>query len=176
MTANKKILHLKNRTKLKGSYKNKYPLVYDSGATVTVVNDITLLSEVKDSNIEVTTAEGETSYAQAEGTLLITVNGLDIKLKEVLYIPEIKLNLISIKQFEDLGFDIDFRLSHVRITQCPCTNSCCKVLQKDDLYSGPVSGKYLMNKDSKQSKILTDAMAKLDISNTTPAKPSMEKN
>ena len=33
-----------------------------------------------------------------------------------------------------------------------------------------------MNKDSKQSKILTDAMAKLDISNTTPAKPSMEKN
>ena len=106
MTANKKILHLKNRTKLKGSYKNKYPLVYDSGATVTVVNDITLLSEVKDSNIEVTTAEGETSYAQAEGTLLITVNGLDIKLKEVLYIPEIKLNLISIKQFEDLGFSI----------------------------------------------------------------------
>lgn len=176
MIANKKILHLKNRTKLKGSYKNKYPLVYDSGATVTVVNDITLLSEVKDSNIEVTTAEGETSYAQAEGTLLITVNGLDIKLKEVLYIPEIKLNLISIKQFEDLGFSIlisDYHMFVLHNAHAPIV--VAKYCKKDDLYSGPVSGKYLMNKDSKQSKILTDAMAKLDISNTTPAKPSMEK-
>ena len=176
MTANKKILHLKNRTKLKGSYKNKYPLVYDSGATVTVVNDITLLSEVKDSNIEVTTAEGETSYAQAEGTLLITVNGLDIKLKEVLYIPEIKLNLISIKQFEDLGFSIlisDYHMFVLHNAHAPIV--VAKYCKKDDLYSGPVSGKYLMNKDSKQSKILTEAMAKLDISNTTPANPSMEK-
>lgn len=137
---------------------------------LTVVNDITLLSEVKDSNIEVTTAEGETSYAQAEGTLLITVNGLDIKLKEVLYIPEIKLNLISIKQFEDLGFSIlisDYHMFVLHNAHAPIV--VAKYCKKDDLYSGPVSGKYLMNKDSKQSKILTEAMAKLDISNTTPA-------
>ena len=47
-----------------------------------------------------------TSTAYALGTLTISVNGLNAKLDGVLYLPSIQLNLISIKQFEDLCYAI----------------------------------------------------------------------
>ena len=97
---------MKNHTKLSEQKKKTNLLVYDLGATVSVVNDKTLLNDIKESNIEIATAEGETSTAYALGTLTISVNGLNAKLDGVLYLPSIQLNLISIKQFEDLCYAI----------------------------------------------------------------------
>lgn len=153
---------MKNHTKLSEQKKKTNLLVYDLGATVSVVNDKTLLNDIKESNIEIATAEGETSTAYALGTLTISVNGLNAKLDGVLYLPSIQLNLISIKQFEDLCYAILISENLMFLVHSDHEPTViAKYSPKDDLYSGPRSGNFLKKNHNEQNQILLDTAKKL---------------
>ena len=95
----------KENSRLKGLRFNKY-LVYDTGATISVVNNKDILLNVKDATIEVSVADGATLEADCVGDLIIRVGIVSITLENTLYLPESSFNLVSLKQIEERGFNV----------------------------------------------------------------------
>ena len=64
---------------------------------------------VEETNEEVTIGDDSAHPVKGVGTCTIKLeSGMEIQLKDVLYVPEIKRNLISISALKDNGYKITF--------------------------------------------------------------------
>jgi len=81
----------------------------DSGATSHMSSDNLLLSNTLNHKEPINYANGRTSFSKSIGNVEGMINDEPIKLKEVLYIPDIKRNLISIAKMVRDGYTITFK-------------------------------------------------------------------
>lgn len=101
----------------------------------------------KGSDGRVITADGEVIEAGGSGTFEISVNGSSLKLHEVLYIPSIRMNLISLKQIE--GSDYSITISQYKMFIIDSERQpilIAKLSNENGLDVGPVEGE-LLNDD-----------------------------
>jgi hypothetical protein len=80
----------------------------DSGATHHMCNDVNLLSNLKPQQTEVVGSVKESNaQCNSAGEAFIQCNEL-IKLKDVLFVPDLNRNLISIKKMDEAGLKAVF--------------------------------------------------------------------
>lgn len=126
-----------NVMNFKGLRFNKY-LVYDTGATISVVNNKDILLNVKDATIEVSVADGATLEADCVGDLIIRVGIVSITLETTLYLPESSFNLVSLKQIEERGFNVLITKESVIVfNQNVAPTIIASRKKAADLYMGP---------------------------------------
>ena len=126
-----------NVMNFKGLRFNKY-LVYDTGATISVVNNKDILLNVKDATIEVSVADGATLEADCVGDLIIRVGIVSITLENTLYLPESSFNLVSLKQIEERGFNVLITKESVIVfNQNVAPTIIASRKNAADLYMGP---------------------------------------
>jgi hypothetical protein len=104
----------------------------DSGATSHMVNKRAVLTEYKTvSDMKVRTANGESLTVHGKGSLLV-VNHEDVlvKLKDVLFIPELTKNLLSVPSLDANGAHVSFQDGNAwsKRTGCPSSEKSVEVV------------------------------------------------
>lgn len=86
--------------------------IVDSGATTHLTNDKTLLTDCKETDIKILVAKDKACmYANVTGK----VKTKDVILNDVLYVPELTKNLLSVKAITERGGQIKFNENRVEI-------------------------------------------------------------
>ena len=83
----------------------------DSGASRHLTSYKEALSDLveKDTNLEITLGDNATYPVKGTGTVTLHLSqGQVIRLQDVLYVPDLKKNLVSISTMEDKGFKVAF--------------------------------------------------------------------
>lgn len=88
--------------------------VVDSGATSHMCSDKNLFSELNNAiNGKITVANGQVIDAIGEGKVKIVLDKgystMEVELTDVLWVPELDGNLVSVKKLVDNGFAVEFR-------------------------------------------------------------------
>ena len=86
--------------------------VLDSGATVSCVNDSTILMNMRESDMNLSTAKGNmdiTACGDIRGYIKLKEKHFPLLLADVCYIPTLRVNLISINDLMKCGFDVHFK-------------------------------------------------------------------
>jgi len=82
----------------------------DTGASSHMVRSKHFLMEIEPCNVPIQVGNGEKVIAKEKGTIKLQVDngdqGLTITLKNVLYVPELIINIISLTKVIDLGFEV----------------------------------------------------------------------
>eukprot|EP00963_Diacronema_lutheri_P012725 scaffold1936_cov325-Pavlova_lutheri.AAC.1 len=95
------------------------PWIIDSGASYHMTRDLGLLEQgTTDLRVsDIMTADGTVLSSRFKGTVHITApNGTNIRLLNVLFIPGLAHNLISVKAAMEAGADFQFSKGHYRIS------------------------------------------------------------
>ena len=82
--------------------------ILDSGATHHMKN-VNAFESIEFDNTKVMCADGKVLIAEGKGTLNGNLNGLNVKIENVLYLPSLKANLLSISKLSASGVDISFK-------------------------------------------------------------------
>ena len=82
------------------------PLHVDSGATVHLIRDLSLFSELRPASKDIVVANGQIISANQVGTVKLVVNGINIALQDAVYAPEAPCNLLSVPQIASLGHKV----------------------------------------------------------------------
>lgn len=106
----------KNKESARLARMNKWysDFVFDSGASSHVCNDKSKLSDFTDSDSrEIFLADGNSVTSEGVGSIVLTVyprseNPMKVTLHEVLFVPEMEENLISVHKLNEKGFDVLF--------------------------------------------------------------------
>ncbi len=90
----------------------------DSGVTTYVIRDLTKFTEMKHivGINSVSFVVGQSHKAHGKGTVVAAHNE-DIKLKNVLYVPGVKKNLISVRAIANMGYVVMFSPLSVGLCQ-----------------------------------------------------------
>ena len=80
----------------------------DSGATFHMTREFTSLTDPVPDSTTVTCAGGQILTASAKGTVNGTINGMEVKINDVYYFPEIKANLLSVNKMSKSRININF--------------------------------------------------------------------
>ena len=83
----------------------------DSGASRNLTCYKEALSDliVKDNNLEIILGDNSTYPTKGTGTVTLQLSqGQVLRLQDVLYVPDLKKNLVSISAMEDKGFKVAF--------------------------------------------------------------------
>lgn len=89
--------------------------IIDSGATCHIVNDKSFFSSFDENHREnVNVANGETVKAEGRGSGVVCVINDDkvesfIKLTDVLFVPSIESNLVSVRRLTEIGYELNFK-------------------------------------------------------------------
>ena len=88
---------------------NSFALV-DSGATHHAVNSLTRLTDCEfyPEPIQVTVANGSTMRAVAKGSITLHTGKHTLVISDVLYMPDLKYNILSVSAFTAKGFGVSF--------------------------------------------------------------------
>lgn len=106
-------MHIKS-SKVEGPPQNV--LMYDSGAQLTVVNNLDLLNNHKECRTPFLTANESIAMATRIGDLVLGGQSLTITLKGVLYSADIGYNLISTWAIANEGFEVSHDTKHLWVT------------------------------------------------------------
>lgn len=90
----------------------------DSGASRHFIGYKEALSNLieKDTNLKIILGDNATYPVKGVGNVTLQLNqGNTILLQEVLYVPDLKKNLVSISAMEDKGFNVTFIDEKVRV-------------------------------------------------------------
>lgn len=82
--------------------------ILDSGASIHVTCQKSLLSNIKPHSEPITIANNDMVYSTRKGNLLGYINNQEIKLIDVLYIPDFKRNIISLTKLTKQNYKIIF--------------------------------------------------------------------
>lgn len=108
--------------------------VFDSGASVTVVNDIKQLINIKedleDSERLFYTVSNLPIYAKAKGDLVIKIKNCKFTINNAYYIPGIQLNLISFNDLLNKGFLILFDNDYLFLIK-KSNGKCFNIAKRD---------------------------------------------
>lgn len=90
--------------------------IIDSGASYHICRDEKMFSHLKKGSFgDITIATGEKIYAVGKGTVKICLGTNDKKIEiillDVLHVPTVDFNLISVKKITDKGFSVNFHKS-----------------------------------------------------------------
>ncbi|CAO1612677.1 unnamed protein product [Jaminaea pallidilutea] len=98
-------------TAIKGEKSNeptKIPWILDSGATSHMTNDLTILSDIKPATGKIGTAGPMDLDCTAIGSTVVKTSHGNMKLLRVLFVPELKENLISLLTLIRSGVSIEW--------------------------------------------------------------------
>ena len=82
--------------------------ILDSGATHHMTN-VDLLELKEQDTTKVICADGKILTAKCKGLINADLNGLSVKIQNVLYFPDFKANLLSISKLSASGIDVSFK-------------------------------------------------------------------
>ena len=95
--------------------KSNNMFIADSGATNTMIN--TPLTDGKTTRIPIITANGN-MLATSKGNLDLNIDGSTVKLKDVLFCPDLTENLLSIPALTKMGYTVVFRKDNWEAIHC----------------------------------------------------------
>lgn len=109
--------------------------IIDSGASRHMCNDRScFVSMRKSSLVHITVANREKIYVKGEGDIIIQLrDGTKIKLLNVLFVPDIAANLISVSEVNDRGYSTNFSSSGCEIRD-PNRNPVLYAEMKNGVY------------------------------------------
>jgi transposase InsO family protein len=88
---------------------DKHGFMIDSGATHHMVKDALLLRNTKPTQVNVTTANQEVLQSTMKGeAIIVNHNGEKVLLKEVLLLPSLTCNLLSVNKANEAGLKVEF--------------------------------------------------------------------
>lgn len=120
----------------------------DSGATTHISSNKDLFRNITpNSGNMVQTASNEVVEAAGIGTVELTVDDKDIALSDVLFVPQLKGNFVSVSRATSMGYAVNFKKSGaiIRVKKGPQVLRANKV---NNLYIIPVQREMCLN-DSK---------------------------
>ena len=97
----------------------------DSGASRHITRFKEALSDMveKDTNLEIVLGDNDTYLVKGTGTVTLHLSqGQILRLQDVLYVPNLKKNLVSISAMEDKGFNVAFTNGKVLMWKKPSTH------------------------------------------------------
>lgn len=107
--------------------KSKNDWIVDSGASISLVSDLKLLTNARDcDSILIGAVHGQSLQSNVCGS--VKING--IVLNRVYYVPGVKLNIISVSDLEDCGYQTMFADGMCRISKDDYNASAFKLADK----------------------------------------------
>ncbi|MBW0484594.1 hypothetical protein O181_024309 [Austropuccinia psidii MF-1] len=83
----------------KAAKSDREKFVLDSGATKTMVKNLEYFQQINMRKDSIKLADGLIVYSLGQGTIVLDLPNVSLKLKESLYIPDLAANLISMSTF-----------------------------------------------------------------------------
>jgi hypothetical protein len=138
---------------------SKQGFIIDSGASFHMVNDASLLRNHQPISVEITTANKELLRCDTKGeAVLINHAGKQVLLKDVLFLPALTCNLLSVKKASEAGLNINFAHDMILF----------KLPGRQALLTGKAIGSLYEFSGHALTQMMAAPMIPLDQANTTP--------
>ena len=89
----------------------------DSGASRHMTPNANIFTTKRPVRPSVTVATGEKIYAKGIGNVRFDLGGQTVRMTDVMYVPELDANLLSISALNRKGFDVLFRQTRIEIRE-----------------------------------------------------------
>lgn len=96
---------------------NSMTWIIDSGASRHMTPDESFFTSKRSVRTSVTIASSEKLYAQCIGNVAFDMEGQTIRMKDILYVPDLDANLLSISALNRNGLSVLFQTGGVEIQQ-----------------------------------------------------------